>query len=470
VRGSDDPAKFLEKGFLTRKYFPHEVVCIPKQYPSTYAWLLRGGISPQIVRDGTFFQLNIYSSKIQGLPAELFTDPEINWHAQQFGRAGLVAAVSLFAYGRELIAEFSQSDLVQLLHRHSGLHAISKARVDDRFHYWYRIAMNAALDFAALHGFERVFYTTTAHAMAMTRKTPKPNPKLFYRIYDGVAARYDCERVAVANGEYWLIPVRRNLDRIVPLDTAPPAPLPARRRTVVCISHDIEENVDTPVTVEECRAALDRMLAIEKSRGIRATYNLLGSLFHDKAQAIRAFDNHSIAFHSYNHDLEDRKQLPKTRTIDLRVKGYRPPRGIITSELTDDALLLFDYEWLMSGAARFGFSDVRLTRGLVKIPVHIDDYLLQAKGFTFEQWLGRFQTFLADNSVVTLGLHDCYARHWIDRYPAFLDHLGSIADFWTADDILRYEFFKGAMELEKQGHPCPESMTRGGSLLDGARS
>jgi hypothetical protein len=315
-----------------------------------------------------------------------------------------------------------------------------------------------------------VFYTTTAHAMAMTRKTPKPNPKLFYRIYDGVAARYNCERVALANGEYWLIPVRRNLDRIVPLESASSAPLRERPRTVVCISHDIEEDVDTPVTVEECRAALDRMLTIEKSRGIRATYNLLGSLFHEKAQAIRAFDNHSIAFHSYNHDLEDQTQLPKTRSIDLRVKGYRPPRGIITSELTDDALVLFDYEWLMSGAARFGFSDVRLTRGLVKIPVHIDDYLLHAKGFTFEQWLSRLQTIIADNRVVTLGLHDCYAKHWIDRYAAFLDHLGSIADFWTADDVLSYEFFKAAMELEEQGHPGPERMKGCGSLLDGTRS
>jgi hypothetical protein len=440
---------FLAKGFRGPEYFPHEVICIPKQYPSTCAWLLRGGLSRRIVRDGTFFQLNIYSSKIQGLPAELFTDPEINWHAQQFGRAGLVAAVSLFAYGRELVVQFGQSDLVQLLHRQPRLYAVSKARVDDRFHYWYRIAMNAALDFATLHGFERVFYPTTAHVMAMTRKNPRPDPKLFARIYDGVAARYDCERVAVANGEYWLIPVSRNLDRIVPLENASSPPLRERPRTVVCITHDIEEDVDTPVTVEECRAALDRMLAIEKSRGIRATYNVLGTLFHAKVPVIRASDDHSIAFHSYNHDLEDERQLPKTRGIDRQVKGYRPPRGIITSELTDDELVLFDYEWLMSGAARFGFSDVRLTRGVVKIPVHIDDYLLHAKGFTFEQWLARLDAFGANNTVVTLGLHDCYAKHWIDRYPALLDHLGSIGDFWTADDVVSYEFFKAAKELEQ---------------------
>jgi hypothetical protein len=465
-----DRAKFLANGFRGPEYFPHDVICIPKQYPSTCAWLLRGGISQEIIKEGTFFQLNIYSSKIQGLPAELFTDSEINWHAQQFGRAGLVAAVSLFAYGRELIAEFSQSDLVQLLHRHPDLNAIAKARVDDRFHYWYRIAMNAALDFASLHGFERVFYTTTTHVMAMTRKTPRPSPKLFYRIYDGIAARYDCERVAIANGEYWMIPVARNLDRIVPLESVPSPPLRERPRPVVCVSHDVEENVDTPVTVEECRAALDRMLAIEKSRGIRVTYNLLGRLFHDKAPAIRASDDHSIAFHSYNHDLEDEQQLPKTRAIDLRIKGYRPPRGIITSELTDEALVLFDYEWLMSGAGRFGFSDVRVTRGVVKIPVHIDDYLLYAKGFTFEQWLARLDTFRANNSVVTLGLHDCYATHWIDRYPALLDHLGSTADFWTADDVLNYEYFKAAMEFEEKGYPCPESMKECGSLLDRTRS
>jgi hypothetical protein len=256
----------------------------------------------------------------------------------------------------------------------------------------------------------------------------------------------------------------------VPLESAPSAPLRERARTVVCISHDIEENVDTPVTVEECRAALDRMLAIEKSRGIRATYNLLGSLFQDKVRAVRAVDNHSIAFHSYNHDLQDEKQLPKTRTIDLRVKGYRPPKGLITAELTDDALVHYDYEWLMSGAARFGFSDVRVTRGLVKIPVHIDDYLLQAKGFTFEQWVARLRALLTDNSVVTIGLHDCYAKHWIDRYPALLADLGSIAEFWTADEILSYEYFKAAKELEEKGHPCVEQPQGYGSLLDAARA
>jgi hypothetical protein len=188
----------------------------------------------------------------------------------------------------------------------------------------------------------------------------------------------------------------------------------------------------------------------------------LGRLYRDKVSAILARGAHSIAFHSYNHVVEDEEQLPKTRAIDLRVKGYRPPKGIITAELTDDALLQFDYEWLMSGAARFGFEDVRLTRGVVKIPVHIDDYLLYAKGFSFQDWLARLDGFCASHDVVTLGLHDCYASLWLGRYPALLDHLRSFADFWSADDVLRYELFKAAAALDEQGHPCPEQMAMTG--------
>ena len=50
----------------------------------------------------------------------------------------------------------------------------------------------------------------------------------------------------------------------------------------------------------------NRMLQIEKEFGLDATYDVLGSLLARKKKTIQASNpRHSIAFHSFNHRLED---------------------------------------------------------------------------------------------------------------------------------------------------------------------
>ena len=70
--------------------------------------------------------------------------------------------------------------------------------------------------------------------------------------------------------------------------------------------HDIEENVDTPISSAQCPDNLGHMLQIERYSGLNATYNILGTLFTRKVDQIRASNpKHSIGFHSFNHDLAD---------------------------------------------------------------------------------------------------------------------------------------------------------------------
>src|SRR5262249_48637105 len=141
----------------------------------------------------------------------------------------------------------------------------------------------------------------------------------------------------------------------------------------ICIFHDIEEDADTPIARADCARNLERMLEIEKSLGVKVTYNILGRLFADKRDVIRAANSaHGLAFHSYNHDLADLSQLEQCRNVDLRVRGYRPPKSKLTSELSDYKLTLLNFEWLASSASSLGHEDCRLENGLVKIPILMD--------------------------------------------------------------------------------------------------
>ena len=178
---------------------------------------------------------------------------------------------------------------------------------------------------------------------------------------------------------------------------------------MICVFHDVEEDVDTAVAPAACRDALVRMLAIERARGARVTYSVLGRLFATKADAIRASGEHALAFHSYDHRVDDRTQLARVREVDLQVKGYRPPRSVITDELADYALAYWNFEWLLSSAASFGFAAPRLENGIVKIPVHLDDYPLHTRELSLEAWLDRLDAEIRARDFVAVGLHDCYA-------------------------------------------------------------
>jgi hypothetical protein len=275
-------------------------------------------------------------------------------------------------------------------------------------------------------------------------------PDLFLRIYNYPGNRYICRRTTRNGAEYWEVPVTANTARIARLRPEAIAPQQKETRPQICLFHDIEENVDTDISAGECADNLRRMLAIEKDFGVVATYNVLGTLFERKRTEILASNpQHSIGFHSFDHRINDLNQLPQCRNIDLRVKGYRPPRSDLTAELTDYNLTRLNFEWFACSAHRLGFDAYQLENGLVKIPIALDDYPLFTGTVGYDQWMCELLGMSSERAFFAFSLHDCYASHWLEHYARLLDKLAAIGDFINADVVCDRMFLPGASAATK---------------------
>ncbi len=433
--------RFVAQGLRAREFFPHQVLALRKAYPDTLLQFARRGVEISNIAAGSLWQINLYSNWIDDLPPEVFRNSTVNWHQQQFGRPGLVAAAGLFIDGRNAYASLLQSDLCQQIFRQTQLKQLCASRINNRFRYWYKMLFNAVLDFALTHHLEHLFSPTAAQITRTTRK--QIDDSLFRQIYD-YPSTYLSRRRQVGRAEYWEVPISENRERIVPLESQIPAPPTKSSGPVICVYHDLEENVDTDVDPGACRAALLQMLEVERLQKANVTYNILGSIFRRVAPLVASAGEHSIAFHSYNHSIDDLQQLPRVREVDLQVKGYRPPRSVITPELTDYSIAYHNFEWLMSSASSLGFDLPRLEGGIVKIPVHIDDYRLATGAETYEHWLGRVLEAVKLKSFIAIGLHDCYSQHWLEKYPHLLERLASAGELWTCDQVLNHVYLNDA--------------------------
>jgi hypothetical protein len=424
---------FAGKGLAPRELFAHNVIAIPKPYPDAQLLLERRGVQREELERGRFFQINLYTTDFYDLPDALFADPDLNWHRQQLGLKGLIAAAGLWLCGSVATISTLQSDVCQQLYRHSTLRQSCKTRLETHFKYWHAILLNAILDFCLDFGISTVRCPTADQVVANTRKAIRPH--LFRRIYDYPGKRLCCRKISVGPAQYWEIALDANRDRIVRLGWADGDARLEAAPGRICIWHDIEEDVDTEISPAECAGNLQRMLHIERSFGLSTTYDILGTLFGRKWNEIRAINSqHSIAFHSFNHDLADLTQLHKCRAVDLRVRGYRPPQSRITAELSDYNLALVNFEWLASSARSLGYGDCRLESGVVKIPIHLDDHSLHL-GKPYEQWESELLDQARDTPYFGLGLHDCYGKKWLERYPDLLEKLATMKPVVSADTI-----------------------------------
>ena len=155
----------------------------------------------------------------------------------------------------------------------------------NRFKYWYALLFNALLDFC-IDNEVSVLYSPTGEQMVSTIKR-QVRPDLFLRIYNYVSLRYKCREVLLGSARYWEIPVAMNCPRVARL--APTIEEKAQHNRAefsILIFHDVEENVDTEISPVECARNLTKMLEVEKSFGIRSTFNVIGSLFPRKRDEI----------------------------------------------------------------------------------------------------------------------------------------------------------------------------------------
>jgi hypothetical protein len=431
--GPERTGEFLLRGYKARHTFAHQFYHFPKCGPDGLQ-LARRMCGPCQLEEMSEIVLYAHPSELTNLPDELFFDDDLCWHQQQFGKVGQIANVNLLQRGSHLYTMVHQSDIVQRATR-AGRH---RTQIQNRFKGWNFMLLNAILNFAAEHHLSSIHIPTGQLALRNTDPARNPGPELFERIYDSqVQQILKARRV----GEWWDIDVDQHRDMCVRPDVKR-EPLPADK--VICLCHDIERGLGhldsdpgfAQTAERTSDAALTEMLRIERQLGVRATYNVVGLLLPEIRQRIES-EGHSLAFHSYNHRIDlNEGQLAPCRSIDYRLKGYRPPQSRITQELTEENLCLYNFEWLASSIGSLGFDSPKMRKGLAQIPISFDDYDLYRLGMSWEAWERRALETIDKSEFVAFSLHDCYAPFWLDHYASFLEKVCRLGTVKTMNHVL----------------------------------
>jgi len=455
--GPEDAPAFLARGFAARHFFPHRLYLTPRSGPDGlhYASVMCGMEDPAALRQLLLFA---HPEAMEGIDPSVFTDDDIVWHQQHLGLTGLVAHANLVVAGDTVFVTLAQSDLVQRIGRRRDL----KTRVESRFKGWAHLLVNGALACAIDRGARRVLWPTSRLALRHCDQRRDVRPELFERIYDRtVGIRADPEPI----DEWWSVDVEAVRDRVAPLARRT-TPLP--RETTICVTHDIERGLghveDEPGFVAEADrvspGALASMLEIEASAGVRATYNVVGRILPEVRGPIEA-GGHAVAFHSFRHSVRkgpgflarlasgprpraglpgvtrgaDYRELIECRELDYRLKGYRPPQSRLSPGLSDANLVRHNFEWLATSAHSLGREEPWVENGLVKIPVHLDDFDLHRGTATYDEWESRVRALVERLPLVVIGLHDCYGPTWLPRYAELLALLQTAGRLRTCDEV-----------------------------------
>jgi hypothetical protein len=76
-----------------------------------------------------------------------------------------------------------------------------------------------------------------------------------------------------------------------------------------------------------------------------------------------------------------------------------------------------------------------LDRRIAWLPILFDDFDLHRGRCSYEAWERRALDRIRRHPYVAFSLHDCYAPHWIDRYPEFLRKVVDLGTVRTLDDV-----------------------------------
>lgn len=431
VVGAERAEEFLAAGYRRRDFFPHRIYHLPKCGPDGFRlaqWMC------DLDDPSAMWELVLYAdAEILGeFPEELFFDDELIWHQQQFGRAGQVASASIVLAGDTVHSITHVSDLVQRISRRREY----KTRVEKVFHGWNHMLLNAVLNFALERGAKRLRLASAALASRHTDRSRSTDFTIFERIYDRTPSSVFTPR---AHGEWWNLELAEVAARIVKPESR--TCTTSTRRTI-SICHDTErglghENVDPEFARQAERRApadLAAMRDTEAGLGVLSTYCVVGSLMGELRDELET-DGHCLGFHSFDHRLDGPDQLLRCRKVDYRLKGYRPPNSVITRELTDRNLLFHNFEWLASAPRSLGVTRPELRAGVVRLPIRLDDFEMHERGMSYDEWERRALRTVSENQFTAIGLHDCYASHWLPHYGTFLERLAELGDLRTMDQV-----------------------------------
>lgn len=431
--------EFRVKGYLSRHLFAHDIYCLPKCGPDGYKLAIRMAGDDRLEHQ---WQILLYadSDLVEQFPRGLFFDGDVMWHRQHLGLPGQVASATVLIDGAQATSMVHQSDLVQRISRERK----HKTRIENRFKGWPRLLLNAIATFAARSGARALRTPTAELALLHTDRSRDVQRALFDRVYDEPISYFSATR----DGEWWLIDLERNRERLVAPDRVEmDDPEPA----AVCVTHDLERglghlDVDLRFAREADAAAtrnLSAMLGAERQAGIRVTYNVVGCILDEVREQLEA-DGHCLAFHSYDHQSgasgapwrgHPVDHLTKCREIDYRLKGYRAPRSVLTDDLSPERLTFHNFEWLASSGYSLGTFEPRVENRVAYLPVTIDDFALHTGELTYAQWEKVVLDKVTNQSFTCVSLHDCYAPTWLDRYPRLLELLSDRATLRTLDEV-----------------------------------
>jgi hypothetical protein len=422
---------FVSRGFRSPDFFSHRTYTIPKCGPDAFK------AAKRMVGDGraeSYWLLTLHADPLLAdeFPEALFYDDDLIRHRQQFGQPGHVAFAIFVRVDDDIYGLAYVSDLVQRQTRADGY----RAQVWTRFRGWRHMLLNSLVHFAMENGVRTIHSPTAATAMRHADPKRTVQPELFERVYDkSLTDYYD----VVHRGKWWVIDVARNRDRIVVPDRVENR---RARRPSLCITHDIERGLGhrtvDPDFADRADAAadghLDDILAAERRAGIRTTYNVVGLLYNDVGERISR-DGHAIAFHSFNHVEGEDRQLSRCRGVDYRTRGYRVPRSKMTPELSREALLHYGFDWIASSNSSLGIDKPVIRGNVAYIPVLYDDFPLYRGDLSYDEWERVMLDKVEDMDFAAIGLHDCYAAHWLPAYDSLLERLSTMRETTTLDRV-----------------------------------
>jgi hypothetical protein len=428
--GAERAAEWEEKGHKRRHFFAHRLFQLPKCGPDGYRIAQRMCGEQKL---GRHWQLLLYADPalVDQFPRELFFDHDLIWHGQHFGRPGQVASATVLTRPDALYSMVHHADLVQRI----GRFREHKTQIEKQLGGWPWMLLNGVIALALERGVRKIRTPGSRLAMQNTDRARNVQPYLFERIYDRPVAEFPG---SVRHGEWWEIDVAAAAPAVV-------LPIPGEEQVqeekTVCVMHDVERGLGhrgrhwrvarraNKTGVESVAA----MLSVEESCGVRATYNVVGKLLGDVRGPIES-GGHALAFHSFDH-VDGKDQLHRCREVDYRLKGYRLPQSRSTPETTDTNLAFHNFEWLASWGPSIGTDSPVLRDRLVRLPVTLDDFSLYKRRQTYDEWEGALLEHVERAPFTTVGLHDCYAHLWLDRYPELLEKLKSLARLRTLDDV-----------------------------------
>jgi hypothetical protein len=307
--------------------------------------------------------------------------------------------------------------------------------------------LNSVMNFALENKIKKFYSSTSDLAIANTDASRRATlgRELFDKVYDrAILQQFQVKKSA----DWWVIDVEKNKNKIV---------LPEKKQDIIeydktiCLCHDIERGfgyIDTDPEFARFAdkyavGALDEMLSIERTMGVKATYNVLGCLFGEIREKIEK-DGHCIAFHSYDHKI-DTEQLRRCRRVDYRIKGFRLPRSKITPEISDQNLCYQNFEWLASSAFSLKIMFPMIQNRIVKIHILFDDFDMYKNKTKYAEWKDKAIDKIKENYFVAFCLHDCYAQYWLPHYRVFIEKIKELGTVKTLNEVANEIILESAL-------------------------